>query len=218
MRQFDFYEFTGILVPGVTALAGAVVFLSGWGLFGLIKDTSVRGLGVFIVLAYVAGHVVQAVGNAVETVWWKCRGGIPSDWIRSRPSRLLGPQQSSALQGRIRERLGLAEFDMATGSAHEWYGITRQIYADVAAAGRAARVDTFNGNYGLNRGIAAGSLVVLVLSLTDATFDPRAVAVIVATAAMAFYRMDRFARHYARELFVQFLQLPEREIHKEKNK
>lgn len=36
-------------------------------------------------------------------------------------------------------------------------------------------------------------------------------------ATFALYRKHRVARHYALELFVQFLQLPEREIHKEKN-
>lgn len=216
MRQFDFYEFVGILVPGTIVLVGTVVLFPGWDPPALIKDTSVGGLGVFVVLAYVAGHVVQAVGNAVEAIWWRCWGGMPSDWLRSKPSRLLAPQQISALQGRIHDRLGLAVFDIATASASNWYGVTRQIYAEVASAGRAARVDIFNGNYGLNRGIAAGLLLVLVLLLIQTNIDLRVIAAITLAATLALYRMHRFARHYARELFVQFLQLPEREIHKGK--
>ncbi|MBL8809844.1 MAG: hypothetical protein JNM43_06665, partial [Planctomycetaceae bacterium] len=89
-----------------------------------------------------------------------------------------------------------------------WYGITRQIYAAVSAAGRAGRVDTFNGNYGLNRGLAASLLTIAILVLfTGRSNWPYSVGLLLGAIA-ALYRMHRFARHYARELFVQFLQLP----------
>ena len=215
MKQFDFYEFTGILLPGAIVLTGLVLLFPGWGLPTLIKDISVGGLGLFVVLAYAAGHVVQAVGNLVEAVWWKAWGGLPSDWLRTKPSRLLAAQQISALEKRIRERQGLDGFDITSAAATDWYAITRQIYADVASAGRSARIDTFNGNYGLNRGIAAGLLVVLALLPVPAPADWRVAICILIAEGLALYRMHRFARHYARELFIQFLQLPEREKQKE---
>jgi hypothetical protein len=77
-------------------------------------------------------------------------------------------------------------------------------------------VDTFNGNYGLNRGLAAGLPAALALMPTQAAVDWRVVVCVLVGAGLALYRMHRFARHYARELFVQFLQLPERENGKEK--
>jgi hypothetical protein len=89
MRQLDFYEFTGILLPGAIVMTALVLLFPGWGLPTLVKDVSVGGLGIFIVLAYAVGHIVQAVGNVVESAWWKCWGGMPTPnlpdcWRRSR--------------------------------------------------------------------------------------------------------------------------------------
>ncbi len=215
MRQLEFYEFAGILLPGTIVMAALVLLFPGWGPPTLIKDISVGGLGVFIVLAYAAGHLLQALGNLIEAVWWKCWGGLPSDWIRTKPSRLLAGPQVSALKKRLHERQGLDGFDIPTATARDWYGVTRQIYADVASAGRSGRIDTFNGNYGLNRGLAAGLLVVLALLPVSTPADWRVATCILIAEGLALYRMHRFARHYARELFVQFLQLPEREKQKE---
>jgi len=35
---------------------------------------------------------------------------------------------------------------------------------------------------------------------------------------LALYRMDRFAQHYAREIFIQFLELPNKDEKKEEPK
>lgn len=216
MRQLDFYEFTGVLLPGAIVMAALVLLFPGWGLPTLVKDVSVGGLGIFMVLAYAVGHLVQAVGNVIEAAWWKCWGGMPTNWLRAKPARLLATQQISLLEERLRKQPGLASFDIASSSANDWHAITRQIYAAVAGAGRAGRVDTFNGNYGLNRGLAAGLLAALALLPTQAAVDWRVVVCVLVGAGLALYRMHRFARHYARELFVQFLQMPERESDKEK--
>ncbi len=216
MKQFDFYEFTGILLPGAIVMAAMVLLFPGWGLPTLVKDISVGGLGIFIVLAYAVGHLVQAIGNLIEAVWWKCWGGMPTNWLRTKPARLLAEQQISLLQERLRKQPGLASFEITSSSLSDWHAITRQIYAAVAGAGRASRVDTFNGNYGLNRGLGAGLLAVLALLPTQTSMDWRLVVCVLVGAALALYRMHRFARHYGRELFIQFLELPARESNKEK--
>lgn len=215
MKQFDFYEFAGILVPGATVLTGAVLLFPGWGLPALIKDTSVGGLGVFVVLAYVLGHLVQAVGNGIEWVWWRLWGGMPTDWLRTKPDCILAPSQFATLEKSIKSRLGNDGILIAQSTREQWYAVTRQVYAAVAGAGRAARIDIFNGNYGLNRGIGAGLLVVLAIALINRPVDWPIVGGVAAALVSAIYRMHRFARHYARELFIQFLQLPERENQKE---
>lgn len=180
------------------------------------QHISVGGLGIFIVLAYAVGHLVQAIGNLIEAVWWKYWGGMPTNWLRTKPARLLAEQQISLLQERLRKQPGLASFEITSSSLSDWHAITRQIYAAVAGAGRASRVDTFNGNYGLNRGLAAGLLAVLALLPTQTSMDWRLVVCVLVGAALALYRMHRFARHYARELFIQFLELPARESNKDK--
>lgn len=217
MKQFDYYEFTGILLPGALLLAGVVVLWPEATSVDGFKDLSVGGLGIFVLLAYVTGHLVQAVGNWLEWMWWKVLGGMPVDWIRSGVKDLIAPAQLQKLRPAIQERLCISlPENLADLTAAAWHSIARQVYAAITGAGRAARIDTFNGNYGLNRGLLAASLLVAGLSL----FSPRAsnalTATLVVIALLAAARMHRFAKYYGRELFIQFLQLPSSDAAKEK--
>src|SRR5206468_10104956 len=79
-----------------------------------------------------------------------------------------------------------------------------EVYSVVVDAKRASRVDIFNGNYGLMRGLSAAILVLLIASAATARGLPVAAALVLAL-LLALQRMHRFSRHYARELFVQFV-------------
>jgi hypothetical protein len=86
--------------------------------------------------------------------------------------------------------------------------IFRQIYAMVRAAGRDDRAHTFNGNYGLFRGIASAAIVAAVaIVLVRGWASWPLAAAFLAAAGLAIFRMHRFAKHYARETYVQFLAL-----------
>lgn len=208
MKQFDHYEFSGLLLPGATLIAGLIViFPKSISLDDLLKVTF-GSLGVFVVLSYVLGHLVQAVGNLTEWLWWHAAGGLPTDWLRTKPHRLLSRDQTETLQPRARERLSVPHLDIGKATKREWYAVTRQIHADVSGAGRSARVEIFNGNYGLHRGLAAALLCVAIAATLaePRRFDVGIVAAV--GSGLALIRMHRFGIHYARELFVQFLQLP----------
>ncbi len=209
MRKFDFYEFTGILTPGVLLLAGLMYLWPGIVAHENLGSISVGGLGIFTLLAYVAGHLVQAVGNWIETAWWKAAGGMPTDWIRSGKGKLLAAAQLASVKSNLQVRLGLSlANDLSQISPGEWIGITRQIYAAVAGAKRSARVDTFNGNYGLHRGLLAAATVLLGASFFSSTATFATTVLTFVVAVVAATRMHLFGKHYARELFVQFLQIP----------
>ncbi|QKS30676.1 MAG: hypothetical protein HT579_18180 [Candidatus Accumulibacter similis] len=216
MRQFDFYEFTGILVPGAAALAGVLMLVPGLMPVSAVKDFSIGGFGLLVVLAYVAGHLVQAVGNLAEWLWWKAWGGMPTDWVRKNPTCLLAESQAAVLPKAIAEQLKLPDVDLRATSREQWYSITRQISAAVDAAGRGSRIQTLNGNYGLNRGLVAALAVVLVMALIATPADWAVVGGLGVAIGLALARMHRFGKHQARELFVQFLQLPTREQPSEK--
>jgi hypothetical protein len=217
MKQFDFYEFTGILLPGALLLAGVVFLWPEASKIDGFKDLSVGGLGIFVLLSYAAGHLVQAVGNWVEWLWWKAFGGMPTDWIRSGTGDLLAPSQLQKLRAMIQDRLMLQlPENLSELKVSAWYGITRQIYAAVAAAGRAGRIDTFNGNYGLHRGLLSAALLVACMSFVSARGSPSVAVALFVIALLAALRMHRFAKHYGRELFVQFLQLSPSPDSKEK--
>ncbi|QOZ20814.1 hypothetical protein XI02_42105 [Bradyrhizobium sp. CCBAU 21365] len=94
---------------------------------------------------------------------------------------------------------------MAGYDPKKWWPVSRQIYADVGKNGKPDRIDTFNGNYGLNRGLASSCLVLTVVALTHADW---LIAVGLFVAACIYgYRAYRFGVHYAGELYLQFLVL-----------
>lgn len=206
MRQFDFYEFVGVIVPGAVFLTGIALSWPEGSKIERLSDLSIGGLGLGVVLAYGAGHLVQALGNMIEKVWWRAWKGMPTDWPRTGVHQLLSTGQITQVEARVRGLLGDENFRLESSlTAREWYAIVRQIYAAVQKAGAAARVDIFNGNYGLCRGLAA-SFLALVPSIALVNWPGWGVAaLLLASAAIALYRMHRFGVHYGREVLVQFL-------------
>lgn len=207
MRKFDFYEFTGILAPGIVLVYGIARLSPEVGLLAQLSGISFGEISLVLILAYVAGHLVQSLGNLVEWLWWKCRGGWPSDWVRTDKRKILASAQLKVLPQRIRDALRIECPDtLADLSSKDWKVISRQIYASVRHAGRAERIDIFNGNYGMFRGIAASLIVVLALALKDFRIQSWGLyAALLAATVLALVRMNRFGVHYSRELFVQFI-------------
>jgi hypothetical protein len=209
MRDFDFYEFAGIIAPGMlVVVGGAIILIPDYEKLSKLAELSVGGLGIGLLLAYIAGQLVQTIGNGVEKVWWRLRGGMPSDWVRSGKYMLIADKQHTLLQDCVRQMLKSETFELnSTLDANNWYAITRQVYAAVASANRATRLDVFNGNYGLHRGIASSLLVLLFMVTIVDWQNWKYEGLIVVLIAMAIYRMNRFGMHYGRELFIQFVQL-----------
>jgi len=208
MKKFDFYEFTGILIPGVVILYTVSMIIPELSFLAHNQAVSVGDLGLFVVLSYVAGHLIQAFGNILEQIFWSLNCGIPSDWPRTRKKFLLTDDQTAKLETRTQKLLDLdPSTTISTLSKREWSAITRQIYAVVQSANKSQRIDTFNGNYGMFRGIGSAFLLCSVLSLFTLPQGWKVLVVFLACAALSFYRMHRFGVHYARELFVQFLQI-----------
>jgi ABC-type transport system involved in cytochrome bd biosynthesis fused ATPase/permease subunit len=205
MKTFDFYEFTGVLCPGVVVLFSMVLIVPEFAPILQDQSVTVGALGLFVVLSYVAGHLVQAFGNLLENGIWRIFGGIPTDWVRTRKHKLLTDSQAATVEQRLRDQMGKPLADLTAG---EWYTMTRSVYAMVANAGRSTRVDTFNGNYGLFRGLVAAFLLSDVIVVATLTFEWATVLILLACALLAVTRMRRFGVHYARELFVQFLRIP----------
>jgi hypothetical protein len=213
MKQFDFYEFTGILAPGAVLLVGICLIYPGAGLLLLGKDVSFGELGLFVILAYVAGHLMQAVSSILEPLYLRMTSGKPSTWVFSQtPSsryKLLSQPQIEAVQEQLPVKLGLSlPQDLSSLSEGERLSIVSQVYAAVQKSGRSGRVDIFNGNYSMLRGLAAAYLVVLALMFINLIFHFSILIALLLALVATVYRMHRFSRHYARDLFIEFLQLP----------
>jgi hypothetical protein len=199
-RTFDFYEYAGIIIPG-TVLVMALVWLFPESRALFSKEGVTLGeLGLFVIIAYAAGQLVQAVGNGLEWAWWKLRGGMPSGQM------LCGKYLSAGQHKRLLEALRsiVGDADPCKLPEPERLAVAREVYSEVAGAGKASRVDTFNGNYGLMRGLAAAFVMTFALALVTSR-GIIALCVLAVLFLLAIYRMHRFGRHYATELFTQFL-------------
>jgi len=206
LKKLSFYEQVGIVIPGSVLLFGLLFYLPQIREVVAKDGVSVGGLGIFVLIAYAAGHLVAALGNAVETALWRAQGGMPSDWVTKAPPNIISKEQLATLSSRVQSRFGIKLKPFEELHQNEWRPISRQIYADVMKNGKPQRIDTFNGNYGLNRGLCAATLALGVLYLIAKDW---VVAVgLLCVSATYLYRAQRFGVHYAREMYVQFLLLP----------
>jgi len=209
MKKLTFYEQVGILIPGSVFLFGLLFYFPALREV-LAKDgVSVGQLGIFVLLSYAAGHLVAAVGNGGESLLWRVAGGMPSDWITKPETKLLSPQQRELVDKKIQTRLGIPIETVRGLDRKVWWPISRQLYTDVARHGKPDRIDTFNGNYGLNRGLAGACIVLACIAAVKASWLPAGL--LIAFSIVYSYRAYRFGVHYGRELYLQFLLLSDQQ-------
>ena len=208
MNKFSVYEQVGIVTPGAVFLFVAMFYVPELRDV-LAKDgISIGGLGVFLLVAFATGHLLAALGNVVEAAYWRAKGGMPTSWIVGSNPRLLSAEQIARLEAAVSQRLDLGLKPLRDLDARIWFPISRQIYSDVERHGHVSRVDTFNGTYGLNRGLCAA---MLALAVGSVMLQPAHWPVSLGVAALGgiyLSRMHGSGVDYARELYNQFLLLP----------
>ena len=207
MRRFDFYEFVGYIAPGTILLLGLSLLFPSVGTFVNAQATSLGDFGIFLVLAYVAGHLIQAVGNMLETIWWWLWSGRPTDRIRESKASFLSQKQYELILSRIQSQLDYSEIGKLSDiDSKEWPAIVKQIYSIVRENGQSEKTDIFNGNYGLNRGLASTFIFLSIATpLLSECVIWKTEALLLLAFAISIFRMHRFGKRYAQELFIQFL-------------
>lgn len=204
--KLDAYEIIGVVAPGSIVVFAGLFFFPEMRHFLVADGLTAGGLGLFVILSFVAGHLLQALGNVLEWCLWLPFGGMPSHWVAHSDSKLLSINQMERLQTKIGSGMNESR-KLSELTASERYALAREIYAKVAAANRATRIDSFNRTYGLLRGVAAGLLAAFIGTLIYREASVETVVMLAVVTAIAIYRMYRFGVHYARELYVQFLAL-----------
>lgn len=201
-RVFDPYEITAIIVPGASLLLGL------WLLDRAIvpaalepKDVSIGAFGLFVLAAFCVGHIVQAPANVVVDLSWRIFGR-PTEKMR-RKGCGLADEQVDRIPAQVSAVLKIGVTVDAPDS--QWRPVTAQMAVAVANAGRDARLQKYNGNYGLFRGLAM-SLALICIAATLHRQWPTAALALAAAWALRF-RMKRFSGYYARELWLQFLEI-----------
>jgi hypothetical protein len=209
MKKFSFYEQVGIVMPGAVFLFGLMFYQPELRDIFVKDGISVGALGIFVIISYAIGHLLAALGNAIENLYWALRGGMPSNWIVGPNPRLLSSIQIIKVETLTAVRLGLTVPPVAELTTKTWIPIFRQIYSDVEKHGKPERGNTFNGNYGLNRGLCAASFALAVAIFIQAPAQWILSLGLVCVSLVYLYRMHRFGVHYAREIYNQFLLLPQ---------
>ena len=202
--KFDAYEMIGVITPGSIVLFGLALLFPDLKALFFAQGFSLGDLGLFLVLSFVAGHLIQAVGNLLETAVWTAFGGMPTDWLIEKPEKLIHQTQIDRLRQAVQSEFGC---DLQQAEAAEWAPIVTEMYAAVQAQGDTGRIDSFNRTYGLMRGVTAalGLLAVIALIVTWPAWKPAALVAV--GALIAGYRMIRFGKRYGRELVVAYLRV-----------
>lgn len=208
MSRFDFYEFAGVLAPGVAFVVGMSLIFQEIGEFVQKPNFSLGDLGVIVIIAYITGHLLQGIGNILESIYWAFWGGRPTDWVRSKKHKLISEGQVLDVGKRLKTTL----VEEKVSTIHElsknaWASITNEMYGSIKAAELDARAHIFNGNYGLMRGIAAALLLIMVIMLVNDPASWKVALFVLAGFILAMFRMHRFGRHYAREVFTSYLNI-----------
>lgn len=201
--RLNAYELIGVTAPGAVALFGLTLLFPELNIVLTHGGFSVGDFGLFLVLSFVAGHLVQGIGNLLETLLWEPFGGKPTSWVIKNPERLIHSAQVNRLQRAVRADFGC---DLQSVSRRDWVAIVREMYVVVQNAGLNERVDSFNRAYGLMRGVTAAFASLTVITLVVNWSHWEAVVLTVAVMLVAGYRMFRFGKRYGRELVVSYLQ------------
>ena len=207
MKDFTLYDVLGVLAPGTVVTVGVVTLYPETAALLTQKEFSVGDFGLIVLVSYVVGNLTAALGNFLETPYWKIRGGNPTERARKRRSAVLTAREQEAVQNKLRtlEMIGALE-EIGSLKSADWRSLCRRLYTYVEARAMTRRIDIFNAQYGMNRGIAAGFVVLIGMLILRCSFSLWRIELILAgCASLAVYRMDRFSRYYATELFSQFL-------------
>lgn len=199
--KFDLYEYIGIIVPGaIVLLAASLLYPSA--LPTLTSSLSLGDLGLVLILAFVAGHLIQAGGNLWESIVWGMSGGMPTCWVANSKKNLLSEGQLTRLDTRLEKEFSCKRSDLKSG-----HGPMREIFVRVRKQGNPDRIDKFNRNYGLMRGVAVAFLASALMLLIHDINQWRGALLLVALAGISTFRMIRFGIHYAREVYAEYLSL-----------
>lgn len=204
MEIFDFYQFIGVLAPGSVFLIAIALLYDVPTIKSVLAPDSFGGLGAHLILAYITGQLLQVIANGIERVYWFFWGGLPSEWPITRPKR---KDFSKAVQI-VCQALGQRE---PKGNDKEkladWHRLIAQVRSTIYANDRAKRLDVFNANYGLLRGVLANILLLAALVWGRIDWWPVAYPILGILAILATLRMHRFSVYYAEELFANAAEL-----------
>ena len=199
-KEFSFYEFVGILVPGVTLLFFTEVLIEIVYAKTIIDFSNIGESVVFLIIAYGIGHILQSVGNVFENLMWKLFGGMPTQWL-TKKSRfgitLFDVEQTEKIKAKIFQRFG--------ENPGKDYG--RDVYNLLSIKEKITekRIDIFSANYSQFRGLTVSFYLLAIFVFIFLNW--KLMLVPLTLGVLSNLRMFRFAKLYATEIFRTYLNI-----------
>lgn len=196
-KEFSFYEFVGIIVPSTICLYFAHLIIEFVYQKQIVDFGKVGETAIFVIVCYGFGHVLQSVGNIFESLIWFIYGGMPTNWLAKRNrfgNTLFSKPLNQNILDKVTQKFGVDIKD---------YG--RLVYNYIFLKEKTSRVDIFNGNYSLFRGLCISFLLLTIMC--GYYFNWQVVALSLIPLILSLMRMIRFAKYYATETFRTFYNL-----------
>jgi hypothetical protein len=183
VRQFDYFEFAGLIVPGAIFLI-ALALLFPRELGGFLDSSSdgwLKDIGLLLAVGYVIGHLLQAFGTIYEDLFWEPWERKPSYWVWEEERfgtwkkgrrlcfpierhEILNPAQKKMLLGRLRRigALNRTQTIKDLTSGRDWWLATRQVRAVLEREHLTNRIDMLGAVHALSRSLAAAALILFL--------------------------------------------------------
>jgi len=204
-KAFDPYEIIGVITPGAVIALLLVLESPDFRRLLVDKGFSVGDLGLFVIVAFVLGHMVGAFGSFVQAIVFPLNG-LPTNWVRSPSQTLVTAAQRSALETKVTAMEGIP-VSLATVERRAWRAIMLRAYSRVQSVGRSLRIDVQNRTFGMARNLAAAFALSLAWYVVMHRDQTQAIALLTVLVVAAILRMRRSGVHYARALIVEFIDL-----------
>lgn len=201
-KEFSFYEFVGIIVPSVILLFFVEHILETKYAITLFDFSKIGESVVFIVVTYGLGHMIQALGYfLLEKPLWLCFNGKPTHWLMIKPTFWFQKLFSDSEKGKILEKI----YDKFGKIDNKDYG--SNVYIALFHKKLTDRIDIFNGNYSLFRGLSITFIISTILSCIY--YKNYVFLIFLVLTILAIMRMVHFSKLYAKELFRTFMSIDE---------
>src|SRR4029078_1837614 len=101
MKQFSLYDILGVLAPGAVLTIGVMALYPDTVKAIPNKEFSIGDFGVVVLISYVMGNLVAALGNLLEIPYWKITGGQNSELARRDSAGVISQRQLVAVERRL---------------------------------------------------------------------------------------------------------------------
>lgn len=200
--SFDYYDFKAVIIPGTFTLFWLFKLFPDF-ITPVSADISFGTFSLFTLLSFVTGHIIHSFGQIFEKCFWRIFNGIPTDWVFGCCKKIITDKQKGSLGKKMKI---LLNEDIRTVSKENYRIVVKQIYQKIQTTGNIHKLNIFNANYGLQRGLAVSCIILSFLLFYFQKWELIPLGLL--GSVLFVLRMYSFAENYAQELYIQFLNLP----------